>query len=71
MPKYKCVNEECDLYGEVYSIASARITIVNGTAMDQNTECPDCGEDRETVRESGMTTHIAGTNDQRLRMERQ
>jgi len=68
MPKYKCTNEECDLFGEVYSIASARIVIKNGKAMDDNTACPNCGKDREVVRTEGMTTNIAGTNDQRNRM---
>jgi len=71
MPKYKCTNEECELFGEVYSIASARITIVNGRAMDRNTQCPNCSRDREVIREAGMTTHIAGTNDQRNRMAKQ
>lgn len=71
MPKYKCKNEDCQLFDQVISLAKSRITIVNGAAMDANDYCLECGNKRELVREPGMTTNIAGTNDQRLRMERQ
>ena len=41
------------------------------TEIDKAQICFCCGDMRETVREPGITTMIAGTNDQRLRMERQ
>ena len=71
MPKYKCKNGDCKLYDEVISMAKSRITIVNGTAIDGNDYCPECKQERELLREGGMTVNISGTNDQRLRMERQ
>jgi len=71
MPKYKCTNEECDYYGEVMSVSGTSIRVVDGKVVDLSRACFNCGNDREVVRESGMTTMIAGTNDQRLRMARQ
>jgi len=71
MPKYKCTNVTCSKYNETESISSTRITIVNGTALDRNAYCPICGDLREVVREEGITTNIAGTNDQRNRMAKQ
>lgn len=71
MPKYRCTNQTCSQYNIIESINGTRITIVNGTALDRNAYCKVCGDKREVVREEGMTTNIAGTNDQRLRMERQ
>ena len=71
MPKYKGVNKECELFDEIYSVASARIVIKDGKAVDNNTECPGSGNDRVVVRTEGMTTYIAGTNDQRNRMAKQ
>ena len=71
MPKYRCTNQTCSQYNEIETIHGTRITIVNGKALDRNVYCKVCGDERETVREPGMTTNIAGTNDQRLRMERQ
>lgn len=71
MPKYRCTNQTCSQYNEIETIHGTRITIVNGTALDRNAYCKICGDKREVVREEGMTTMIAGTNDQRLRMERQ
>lgn len=71
MPKYKCTNQECDFYGEVKSITGTKIRIINGEALDTNRKCPNCGEMREVEREPGMTTNIAGTNDQRNRMAKQ
>lgn len=71
MPKYICTNKECKSLGEVKNTHGTSIRIINGEAIDINRKCPDCGELREVVRESGMTTMIAGTNDQRNRMARQ
>ena len=68
MPKYKCINKECPEFDKVISESRTRITIVNGLAIDKYSLCPECGKDREVVREPGMTTNIAGTNDQRNRM---
>ena len=68
MPKYKCMNQTCPEYNIVEDIHSTKITIVDGKAVDRNARCKVCGSDREVVREEGMTTNIAGTNDQRNRM---
>ena len=71
MPKYRCTNTTCTKFDEIESIDNTRITIVNGTALDRNAYCKVCGDKRDVVRDGGMTTMISGTNDQRLRMERQ
>ena len=71
MPKYKCVNKDCPHYLEIMNVHGTRITIINGKAVDKNGICFYCGDDREVVREEGMTTNIAGTNDQRNRMAKQ
>lgn len=71
MPKYICTNKECKLLGEVKAVNGTKIRIIDGAAVDTNRPCPDCGSDREVVRESGMTVNIAGTNDQRNRMAKQ
>lgn len=71
MPKYKCENGYCESYNKVDSVYGTKIRIEQGIAVDINSKCPGCGEFRVVVREAGMTTMISGTNDQRLRMERQ
>ena len=71
MPKYKCTNEDCPKYNETEYVIGGKIKIIDGEAVTEGQACPECGSKREVIRESGMTTHIAGTNDQRLRMERQ
>ena len=71
MPKYKCINQTCPEYNNIEDIPSTRITIVNGKALDRNSYCKVCGSERDVVREEGMTTMIAGTNDQRNRMAKQ
>jgi hypothetical protein len=68
MPKYKCESANCVLYDQVISLNKARITIVNGTALDRNDWCPECENKRTLIREPGLTTTISGTNDQKLRM---
>ena len=71
MPKYKCVNKDCEYFDRVMDVYDTRILIVNGEAIDKSQICFCCGDMRGSVREPGITTMIAGTNDQRLRMERQ
>lgn len=68
MPRYKCTNDECRFFDEIVDIHSTKIVIRNGEAVDVNQKCNLCGSDRVVVREPGMTTNIAGTNDQRNRM---
>ena len=67
MSKYKCEDANCALYDQIISLIKARITIVNGTALDRNDWCTECKNKRTLIREPGMTTTIAGTNDQLLR----
>ena len=71
MPKYKCTNESCDYLDRVMTVHGTKIRIIDGKAVDLARACFNCGNDREDVREPGITTMISGTNDQRLRMERQ
>ena len=68
MPKYKCMNQTCPEYTIVEDIHSTKITKVDGKAVNRNAYCKGCGSERDVVREEGMTTMIAGTNDQRKRM---
>ena len=68
MPKYKCVNKDCEYFDREIEVHGTRIVIVNNKAIDESTKCFNCGQDRVVVREPGMTTNIAGTNDQRNRM---
>lgn len=70
MPKYKCVNKDCSYYESVMDVAGTQIRIIDGKAVDLSRPCFNCGDDRDVVRTTGMTTNIAGTNDQKLRMER-
>lgn len=70
MPKYKCTNITCTKYDEIEVVHGTRISVVDGEVIDRNAYCKVCGDKREVVREPGITTMIAGTNDQRLRMER-
>ena len=69
MPKYKCESANCVLFNQVISVSKAKITIVDGKAVDKNDWCPECENERTLIRESGMTTTIMGTNDQLLRMK--
>lgn len=70
MPKYKCINKLCDFCEKIISVNGTKIRIREGKVVDINQKCPDCGEEREVVRESGMTSMIAGTKDQELRKEK-
>jgi len=67
MPKYKCENQNCSLFDQVTSVYKSNIRIINGKSFDENDYCPDCKNKRKIIRSSGMTTMIAGTNDQELR----
>lgn len=70
MAKYKCEFQECPLFDKEVKAFNARIVIKNGKAVDPNDYCPECGSPRKLIRAPGMTTHIAGTNDQKNRMLR-
>jgi len=67
MPKYKCESANCILYNQVISLNKARITIIDGKAVDKNDWCPECENKRTLIREPGMTSTISGTNDQLLK----
>lgn len=71
MPKYRCDNKNCGLNGHIITVEKARITIVNGTALDRNDWCTDCGNKRTLLREPGMTSVVLGTNDQINRNRRE
>ena len=71
MPKYKCTNEECDYFNREIEVHGTRLKIVNNEVVDESGKCFNCGSDRVVVREPGITTNIAGTNDQRNRMAKQ
>lgn len=64
MPKYVCKNKECPHYLEVMTVHGTKISIVGDKVIDKNRVCFYCGDDRDVVRDPGMTTTIAGTNDQ-------
>ena len=68
MANYKCLNENCSLFENEIPEMSVRITIVDGKAYNPQNFCPECGSRRMYLREPGITTNIAGTNDQRNRM---
>lgn len=70
MPKYKCENQECEMFGVEEVVNGGRITIVNGEAVTTGQACPNCGVKRTVIREGGFTTYISGTNDQKNRMLR-
>lgn len=71
MPKYKCINPECTYFNRIIDVHSTRIIIENGKAVDKSARCFSCDDTRELIREPGMTTMIAGTNDQELRKKRE
>ena len=61
MPEYKCNNTECKSFNEV-KFDRSTIRIVNEEVVDSATKCPDCGLDRELVKEEGgFTTYMHGS----------
>ena len=71
MPKYKCTNPECSYFDRIVEVYATRIIIEGEKAVDKSARCFSCNCDRELIREPGMTTMIAGTNDQELRKKRE
>lgn len=71
MPKYKCTNPECMYFDRSIDVYATKIVIENGKAVDKSAKCFNCNNTRELIREPGITTMIAGTNDQELRKRRE
>lgn len=63
MPKYKCINEDCKVFGvEVNAPLTRIIYDAVGGRKDLTASCPSCSQERELVPHEGMTTHMMGSD---------
>lgn len=60
MPKYKCINHTCSMYGKE-SLSNSKTKWVRDVLVDTGKPCPICGLDRELIPSEGMTTAITGS----------
>ena len=61
MPQYKCNNKDCVSFDQIKTSKSV-IRIVNDEVVDSALKCPDCGANRELIRDSeGFTTYMHGS----------
>lgn len=60
MPRYECVNAECENFGRKIQENSV-IKFVKGELVDTAILCPKCGEERVPLIEEGMTTYMTGS----------
>ncbi len=60
MPRYKCENKECPQCNLVVTEQSAKIVVKGYLIVDEMAPCPDCKQERITVKDDGFTTKIHG-----------
>jgi hypothetical protein len=60
------------MFGQEVNCYNGRLLINGDRVIDSNLLCPNCGKGREHIGDGeGFCINFSGTNDQRLRMERQ